>query len=548
MTEFADVAGDDASNQSNLSLQPITVFISDSNDLDPSAVTPTELKAWYTFGFAAEGFSTLGVGVLIPLILESMASSSGYQTENKMLPCNRTELGYSCVVNVGGTWIDTTSFVFYSTTICTLLQLFVFIGCGALADHGHYRKTFLLAFSIASIGITTLFLTVTTAVTMYTYAAIIYILANLCFCATFVFYNAWIPVMTRNHPEVLAIRAKIFTSHSIDDLSVATDRIGNYISSRGFFWTYTGGLIVLLLGSAIAFVMGDTSRFGLPETYGAQVAVVFSVVWWAAFLYPVLRYLKPRPGPPLPKGEMYFLYSVKKVGSTILKCRRLKNLFIFLIGWFLYSDAFSTLLSVAVLYAQSELRMNTMQLLLLVIIVVIVAGLGCIIWDKFQRAFNISTKRILILQVVLYAFIPFWGIVGFFAPFGIKTVTEIYIMGAWNGFLMGSTQSTCRALFAELVPQGLEVEFFSLYVITDKGSAWIGPLVIAAIDDQTHNKRLGFIFILVMMLLPLFFLSRVNIAEGKREAIEFLKEEQHPSKKKMPPHLMGLKSLKKARA
>ncbi|KAJ3096653.1 hypothetical protein HDU97_005715 [Phlyctochytrium planicorne] len=81
MTEFADVAGDDAaSNDSDSALRPVAVFISDANDIDPSAVTPKELKAWYYFAFAAEGFSTLGVSVLIPIMIESMASSSGYKS------------------------------------------------------------------------------------------------------------------------------------------------------------------------------------------------------------------------------------------------------------------------------------------------------------------------------------------------------------------------------------------------------------------------------------------------------------------------------------
>ncbi|KAJ3220164.1 Autophagy protein 22 [Dinochytrium kinnereticum] len=369
--------------------------------------------------------------------------------------------------------------------------------------------------------------------------------------------------MTRNHPEVLSIRANIFTSHSvvsttflaeddtpaktkssrflqatnskgrheaisideeerrgsseegpsdsqprthqrrktepqqftIEDLSTATDSVGNHISSRGFFWTYLGGLIVLVLGSGIAIGIGDATKYGLPETYGAQVAVVFAVVWWAIFLIPVARDLKPRPGPPLPRSENFLFYSVKKVAHTISKCRRLKNLFMFLIGWFIYSDSFSTLISVAILYAQTEIRMSTVSLLILVIIVVIVAGIGCIVWDKLQRTLNISTKKILLIQSISH--------------------------------LMHFTL-TC-------VPK----------VITDKGSSWIGPLVVAAMDDYTHNKRLAFIFILVMMILPLFFFARVNVTEGKKEAIEFLKDEElRQQKKAVNIAMTSLKSVR----
>ncbi|KAJ3093993.1 Autophagy protein 22 [Phlyctochytrium bullatum] len=582
MQEFADVAGDDAqSNSSDTALRPISMFISDENDIDPSAVTPKELRAWYCFGFASEGLTTLAFAVLVPIIIETMTSTNAFQTANLTLPCNRSEPGYSCKVNVGGSWVDTTSFFFYATTASTLLQLFLFIGMGALADHGSLRKSFLLGFSLASICFAILFLTVTSS-SMYMYATALFVLSNICYSATYVFYNAWLPLLTRNHPEILALRAKIHTSFPVvsgmtlptrtkssstlpaptdpdilrtnrvdtpdpgapsdttpdpapappkpreftmEDLTTSTSRINTLLSSRAFFWNYVGGLLVLVLGAALALFIGDMSRYNLPDTYGAQAGVAFSAVWWAAFMWPVVRDLRPRPGPPVPKGEWWAMYSIKKIAKTIGKCWRLKNLFTFLIGWFIYSDSFNTLISVAILFAQTELRMPTPHLLLLTLLVVTTAGLGCLFWSHLQHLLHIPTPRLLLLQVTLYALLPLYGLLSALHPRLLRTTPELFAMGAWHGFLLGATQSTCRSLFAEMVPRGLESEFFALYVVTDRGSSWMGPLVVAALDDVTGNKRWAFGFVLASMVVPLGVFWGVDVEKGRREAEEFGRHE-----------------------
>ena len=52
-------------------------------------------------------------------------------------------------------------------------------------------------------------------------------------------------------------------------------------------------------------------------------------------------------------------------------------------------------------------------------------------------------------------------------------------------------QSFSRVLFAEMIPVGYESEFFSLYAVTDKGSAFLGPMVIAILSDYTNQPRFG---------------------------------------------------------
>jgi len=74
-------------------------------------------------------------------------------------------------------------------------------------------------------------------------------------------------------------------------------------------------------------------------------------------------------------------------------------------------------------------------------------------------------------------------------------------------------------MFADLVPRGRESEFFGLYAITDKGSSWLGPLAIAAITDATHEIRHAFIFLLVLLSLPIpIIYFGVDMHQGRLDA------------------------------
>lgn len=85
--------------------------------------------------------------------------------------------------------------------------------------------------------------------------------------------------------------------------------------------------------------------------------------------------------------------------------------------------------------------------------------------------------------------------------------------------LYGPFNSYSRAVYAELIPPGQETSFFSLFALTDKSASFVGPAVVGLISDTTGNIRNGFLFLLVMLAVPLPILLRVKVKEGGEEAI-----------------------------
>ncbi|KAJ3050300.1 Autophagy protein 22 [Rhizophlyctis rosea] len=281
------------------------------------------------------------------------------------------------------------------------------------------------------------------------------------------------------------------------------------------------------MGAGIALGLGDGEKFGLPTVYPLQIAVGLSATWLIIGLWFPWRWLKTRPGPPLPEGENYFLFSWKKVIQTIRQARRLSTLFRFLIAWFIFSDGFNTILSIAILFFQSDLGVDQTGLLGAAIVADFTQATGVWFWLLIQRKFNIETRKLLMIQAGIYSLVPLWGLLGFVeaAGVGMRRKEEIWALGLLHGLMLGGVQSGCRVLFSELVPRGMETRFFSLYAITENGAAWVGPLVVAGIGDATGNRRYAFIFVFLLLFVPIWIFRTVDVDVGKREVEEYLKAE-----------------------
>lgn len=288
------------------------------------------------------------------------------------------------------------------------------------ADHGAYRKSFLLSFAFTGSTATMLFLAVIPRI--YAASALLAIIANTCFGVSFVLLNSFLPILVRYHASVRkpdpigSSETSDATAHfqqrqSVDDtinsdaaepedpllhplqshdsgskngeifISPVLQR-STKISSRGIGIGYLAAVIVQTLGIVIViFVSPLTSS----TTFALRVVLFFIGLWWFAFTIPTALWLRPRPGPPLLyQGEEmqrrswigYFVYAWTSLGKTVLRARRLKDVVIFLTAWFLLSDAIATVSGTAVLFAKVELHMKPAELALISLIGTLTGVIG----------------------------------------------------------------------------------------------------------------------------------------------------------------------------
>ncbi|KAK8222028.1 Autophagy protein 22 [Zalaria obscura] len=182
---------------------------------DTRRTSTKELLGFYMYGFAAEVFVICGIGSFIPITLEQLARENGVLQSDRTTPCTavlplpssvpRVDAKHSasrpnpetsqCVINFLGSEINTASFAMYTFSISVLLQALLVITMSGAADHGRYRKTLLLVFGFAGAIATMLFLAATSRV--YLLGALWAIIGNVCFGASFVLLNSFLPLLQR---------------------------------------------------------------------------------------------------------------------------------------------------------------------------------------------------------------------------------------------------------------------------------------------------------------------------------------------------------------
>lgn len=431
------------------------------------------------------------------------------------------------------------------------------------ADHGRYRKSLLLSFAFAGAAATMLFLPINPSLLIL--GALLAILGNTCFGAANVLMNSFLPLLVRHHPEVQnghkrrsadqgspgAMRADAMeeADPSTTLLPASSDpsstnitppvpksspelQLSTRISSIGIGIGYIAAVILQLVSVLILLILHSEGSV----LFALRVVLFLIGFWWAAFTIPAALYLRPRPGPSLPAKHAgswftYLSHSWALLIRTILKARQLRDITIFLLVWFLLSDALATVSGTAILFAKNELGMATPALGLISVISTLFGVLGAFTWSAVSRYFRLTPIQTLSTCIALFELIPLYGLLGFvpaiqqLGVFGLQQDWEMYVVGALYGLVLGGVGAYCRALYAELIPPGSEAAFYALYAITDKGSSVIGPAIVGAITDRFGGIRPAFVFLVVLVGLPFPLLLLVDVARGREEGRKLVRLE-----------------------
>ncbi|KAI9792741.1 MAG: Autophagy protein 22 [Piccolia ochrophora] len=585
---------------------------------DVRLTSEKELRGWYSYGWAVEVFVVCGVGSFIPITLEQLARERGVLLSDKTSPCHasfdtsspanassfasanvlpRTIAGGSqrqCIIYFLGAEINTASFAMYTFSLSVLVQSLVIISMSGAADHGeltflstklavqpltrvgNYRKRLMLIFAFTGATATMLFISVVPKI--YLFGGLLAIVANVCFGASFVLLNSFLPLLVRHHPtirrgtlgaastrpstdsadesseDVLILEEGDDAVESLADSSAALLprsssgqttpaaaspaaaspelQLSTKISSYGIGIGYIAAVLVQSLSVFIVILTGST-------TFSLRLVLFVIGAWWFLFTFPAALWLRPRPGPPLqiagyagkePSGVGYVKYAWQSLGKTIVRARRLKDVVLFLAAWFLLSDGIATVSGTAVLFAKTQLDMRPAALASINVVVTLCGILGAFSWSSFSRWMGLRPIQTILTCICLFELIPLYGLLGYIGPirrlgvFGLQQPWEMYPLGAVYGLVLGGLSSYCRSLFGELIPPGSEAAFYALYAITDKGSSIFGPAIVGAITDRAGEIRPAFFFLAALVGLPAPLMWMIDVDRGRREGAAMAKD------------------------
>jgi UMF1 family MFS transporter len=419
---------------------------------------------WYVYDWANSAFYTTVVTVFLAPYISSLASAAADPSGN---------------VRVLGFPVYAESYWSLLVVLSVVLQVVALPVVGAIADASAHKKRLLAISAYIGAGAT---------VAMYwlredTWPAALplFVAANVAFGASIVISNSF-----------------------LNDLASPEER--DTVSSRGWAIGYLGGGLMLVIN---LLVVQNAGRFGLTEGQAVRIALASAGAWWAVFTLVPLATLRDRP--PLVRATgRAVLGSFGQFVRTLREIRRYPQALTFLIAYLLFNDAVQAVIALSGQFAVRELGIGIEDLVGVILAVQFVGFLGALLFGWVARI--AGTKRALMIQLVI------WTVLMLAVYAAVHTLRGFWIASIAVALVLGGTQALSRSLFSLTIPKGKEAEYFSLYEIGDKGTAWLAPAIFGITLAITHNYRSAMFSLIIFFVLGLAVLQRVDVKRAIADA------------------------------
>ena len=425
-----------------------------------------EQRAWYLYDWANSAFPTTVVTVFVGPYLTTIAKAAA---------------GNGGFIYPLGIKVAAESFFPYVVSLSVVLQVVFLPLFGAVADYSHFKKQ-MLAFC-AYVGALTTMAMYFVHGTNYLLGGALFVVANLSFGASIIFYNAFL-------------------------LDIARPEERDRVSSMGWALGYIGGGLLLALNLLLVAKAGDV---GLSTAAAVRINLASAGVWWAIFTIIPLAMLKQRqPAKQLPSGEHYLTVGIRQLRNTLSKIRVHRQAMLFLIAYLTYNDGIQTVISLASVFGQEELGLSMPTLATVILMVQFVGFFGAILFNRIAQA--VSAKRAIVISLLI------WITTLVYAYGFLTTTLDFYMMGATIAIVLGGSQALSRSVYSLMIPRGQESEYFGLYEISDKGTSWLGPLLFGLALQLTGSYRVAILSLILFFILGLLLLLKVNVYQGVLES------------------------------
>jgi UMF1 family MFS transporter len=367
----------------------------------------------------------------------------------------------------------------YTNAIALLIAAVLALILGSIADYTGGKKRLLAIF--AAIGIVTTTLMVLIGAGDWLLALGLFLVGTVSLSASYVFYDSLLPHVAR-----------------ADDI--------DYVSSKGYALGYVGGGILL----AINILMIQVIWVDNPLYLGPRLSFITVAVWWAIFTIPLLRRV-PEPPPNttcIGEGINPLIASFRRISLTFHEIRKYRQLFFFLIAFWLYNDGIGTIIKMATIYG-AEIGIGMTDLIGALLLTQFVGIPFSLLFGKFSG--KIGTKRAIMLGLGWYALITV-------SAYFMSAPWQFWVLALMVGMVQGGTQALSRSLFGLMAPKARSAEFFGFYDISSKFAGIVGPALFALVGQLTGSSRLGIVALIAFFIGGIVLLSRVDEKEGIRVA------------------------------
>jgi UMF1 family MFS transporter len=379
--------------------------------------------------------------------------------------------------NAGVAAADSTFRLGLANSVASLVIVFMAPVLGAIADSLDQRRAMLAGFACLGLLMTGgLYLV---AQGDWALAATLYVLSMIGFSGSNIFYDALLP--------------SVAGAHEMDQTS-----------ALGYSLGYLGGGLLLAVN---VYLTLHPDRFGFADA-GVVVRLSFLMVavWWFLFSIPLLVTVREvhddlpgrLTGNILEEGFV-------RIWHTLHEVRALRDVWLFLLAYWLYIDGVDTVIRMAVDYGLS-LGIGRNDLILALLITQFVGFPAALLFGWAGARFG--TKNGILAGLLVYVLVTI-------VASEMSSAREFYGLAVAIGLSQGGVQALSRSLFARMIPDGRTAEFFGFYNMLGKFAAILGPAMMGGVGLITGNPRAGILSLLLLFCAGALLLLIVPAATGQ---------------------------------
>ena len=424
------------------------------------------ISAWCSYDIANSVYSLIVAAALFPIYYERVTAAAFADG----------------VVSIFGHCIKNTVLYDYSIAIGYAFIILITPLLSGIADMGGYRKRFMVLFTIIGSA-------ACSGLYFFTggnigFGLLMTILAVVGWAGATVYYNSFLPI-------------------------IATPRLHNIVSAKGFAWGYLGSMILFIFSIIIIYTWKFWG-FGSEEA-AYRFSFLLVGIWWIGIAMFSFRYLTEF------KAKTKIDTSIlakgfKEIATVAKNLFRQQVMNLFLVSFLFLSMGVQTILLVATLFGSAELHIGTIELIIVILLIQFLAMFGSVVFARVSNRYGNFTSLLIMLSV--------WVVICV-AGYFIQNTIQFYILATFLGFVMGGIQSQARSTYAMLIPPDTTdtASYFSFYDITEKIGIVIGMFGFGFIEQISGSMRnsvalLSVFFIIAFVAMAFAATKRKLMAEN----------------------------------
>ncbi len=319
--------------------------------------------------------------------------------------------------------------------------------------------------------------------------------------------------------------------------AIVSERRVGALSGTGYALSYLGAVAAF----AIWFVLFQTPEvpaLGIDDEARQRVMAPFSALWLLVFIVPFFLFTSdfPRSGRSMREA---LDHGFKGLNKTLRSLSHYRNVATFLLARLIYYDGMMAIFTFVAVYAAGVFGWGPEKMMFYAVAMLSVGFFSSLAGGALDDF--IGSKRTLLITVFMFGFflavglsitpervpwlplawhtnghdVPLIG--GLLQALGFTELPErwYFACGILTTFFVGPALASSRTMLSRIIPPDKSAEFFGIYNLTGKLTAFLGPLAIGLATDISGSQRtgMGVIFVFLFVGGALLFLVKEERTE-----------------------------------